>query len=72
MINDFLNNPEWKLKFICVGWTFIGCLNLSQGVYGLMRGIDGDIINVVVALATIALSFGLYRRNYIVRVLAVI
>ena len=72
MINDFLNNPEWKLKFICVGWAFIGCLNLSQGVYGLMQGIDGDIITVVVALATIALSFGLYRRNYIVRVLAVI
>ena len=37
-----------------------------------MQGIDGDIITVVVALATIALSFGLHRRNYIVRVLAVI
>ena len=23
--------------------AFIGCLNLSQGVYGLMQGIDGDI-----------------------------
>ena len=72
MINDFLNNPEWKLKFICIGWVFVGCVNLRYGISDLMQGTDGYTITVVVALATIALSFGLHRRNYIVRVLAVI
>ena len=72
MINDFLNNPEWKLKFICIGWAFVGCVNLLQNISDLMQGTDGYTITVVVALATIALSFGLHRRNYIVRVLAVI
>ena len=67
MIDDFLNNPEWKLKFICVGWAFIGFMGLALGFF-----IAGDISNLVSSLGTIALSFGLHRRNYIVRVLAVI
>ena len=41
MINDFLNNPEWKLKFICVGWAFIGFMGLTLGFF-----IAGDISNL--------------------------
>ena len=67
MINDFLNNPEWKLKFICVGWAFIGFMGIALGFF-----IAGDISNLVSSLGTIALSFGLYRRNNIVRALTLV
>ena len=67
LFKNLLDNPELNLKYLYISWAFVGFMGVTLSLF-----IYGDTINLVSSLGTIALSFGLYRRNNIVRALTLV